>query len=112
MPKSGSVKKAFKLLAVCQDPRVRKSILARAPDELIKKICNAAINVERGHIQIAPKNKKVLSKHRKDIAKLTSLRYSIGKKRKFLIQKGGIFPIIPILLSSALTALGSLLFKS
>ena len=111
MTKTNSIKKALKLLAVCQDPKVRKSILTRAPDELIKKICNALLNVERGNVELAPKNKKIVAKHRKTIAKLTSLKYTLDKKRKFLTQKGGIFPIIPILLSTALSALGSILFK-
>ena len=41
---------------------------------------------------------------------MTSSRYSFGQNRKFLNEKCGAFPIIPILLSTALTALGSALF--
>ena len=56
------------------------------------------------------RQKLAFKKHRKAISKLTSRSYSLGQKRKFLKQKGGTFPIIPILLSTALTALGSQLF--
>ena len=110
MAKSSVMKRAYKLLAVCKDPRVRSAILQRAPETLVKTICNAVLNVERGDIALNKRQKQAFKKHRKAISKLNSRRYSLGQKRKFLNQKGGAFPIIPILLSTALTALGSALF--
>ena len=104
------IKRAFKFLSDCQDPRVRSTILARAPDKLIKTICNAVLNVERGDIVLSKKQKQLFKKNRKHIAKLTSRDYSLGQKRNFLKQKGGAFPLIPILLSTALSTLGSALF--
>ena len=97
-------------MAECKDPCVRSAILNGAPDKLVKTICNAVLNVERGDIDLNKRQKQVFKKHRKAIAKLTSRSYSLGQKRKFLKQKGGAFPLIPILLSTALTALGSALF--
>ena len=110
MAKSNVLKRAYKLLAECKDPRVRSAILNGARDKLVKTICNAVLNVERGDIALNKRQKQVFKKHRKAISKLTSRRYSLGQKRKFLKLKGGAFPIIPILLSTALTALGSALF--
>ena len=111
MAKSKVVKRAYKLLAECKAPRVRSAILQRAPEKLVKTICNAVLNVERGDIALNKRQKQAFKKHRKAISKLTtSRRYSLGQKRKFLNQKGGAFPIIPILLSTALTAHGSALF--
>ena len=110
MAKSKVVKRAYKLLAECKDPRVRSAILNGAPEKLVKTICNAVLNVERGDIALNKRQKQAFKKHRKAISKLTSRSYSLGQKRKFLKQKGGAFPIIPILLSTALTALGSALF--
>ena len=110
MAKSKVVKRAYKLLAECKDPRVRSAILQRAPEKLVKTICNAVLNIERGDIALNKRQKQAFKKHRKAISKLTSRRYSLGQKRKILNQKGGAFPIIPILLSTALTALGSALF--
>ena len=98
------------LLAECKYPRVRSAILNGAPDKLFKTICNAVLNVERGDIALTKKEKQAFRKHRKAISKLTSRSYSLGQKRKFLKQKGVAFLIIPILLSTALTALGSALF--
>ena len=110
MAKSKVVKRAYKLLAECKDPRVRSAILNGAPEKLVKTICNAVLNVEQGDIALNKRQKQAFKKHRKAISKLTSRSYSLGQKRKFLKQKGGAFPIIPILLSTALTALGSALF--
>ena len=110
MAKSKVVKRAYKLLAECKDPRVRSAILNGALQKLVKSICNAVLNVERGDIALNKREKQAFKKHRKAISKLTSRSYSLGQKRKFLKQKGGAFRIIAILLSTALTALGSILF--
>jgi len=110
MGKPSAIKSAVKLLAVCKDPEVRSKILSRAPDKLVKCICNAALNVERGDIKLTPAQKKAFSKHRVQIAKLTNLKYSIPAKRKILLQKGGLFPLIPLLLSAA-SVIGPEIFK-
>ena len=111
MGKPSAIKSAVKLLAVCKDPEVRSKILSRAPDKLVKCISNAALNVERGDIILTPAQKKAFSKHRVQIAKLTSLKYSIPNKRKILLQRGGFFPLIPLLLSTVLPSIGSALFN-
>ena len=111
MAKSPAIKRAFKFLAVCRDPSVRRAILAHSPDALIKAICNAALNVERGEVVLTKKQKAALGKYRTQISKLTTRDFPIPKKRKILNQKGGVFPIIPILLSTALSTLGPLLFE-
>ena len=110
MGKPSAIKSAVKLLAVCKDPEVRSKILSRAPNKLVKCICNAALNVERGDIILTPAQKKAFAKHRVQIAKLTNLKYSIPAKRKILLQKGGLFPLIPLLLSAA-SAIGPEIFK-
>ena len=110
MAKSKVVKRAFKLLAECKDPRVLSAILNGAPDKLVKSNWTALLNVERGDIALNKRKMQAFQNHRKTISKLTSRSYSLGQKRKFLKQKGGAFPIIPILQSTALTALGSALF--
>ena len=110
MAKSKVVKRPYKLLAECKDPRVRSAILDGAPDKLGKTICNTVINVERGDIALNKRQKQAIKKQRKAISKLTSRSYSLVQKRKFLTQKGGAFPFMAILLSTALTALGSALF--
>ena len=111
MGKPSAIKRAVKLLAMCKDPQVLAKILSRAPDRLVKTICNAALNVERGEVVLTKKQKAALCKYRTQISKLTTRGFPIPKKRKILNQKGGVFPIIPILLSTALSTLGPLLFE-
>ena len=110
MAKSKVVKRAYKLLAECKDPSVRSAILNGASDKLVKTTCNEVLNIERWDIALNKRQKQVFKKHRKTISKLTSRSNSLGQKRKFVKQKGGAFTIIPILLSTALTAFGSALF--
>ena len=59
-----------------------------------------------------PKNsqKPAFKKHRKGFGKLTSLSYLFGLKGPFLNQKSAPLPIIAVLLSTSLTAVGSSLF--
>ena len=110
MAKGKIVKRAFKLLAECKDPRVQSALLNWATDKLVKTICNAVLNVERGDIALNKRQKQAFKKHRKDISNVTSRSYSVGQKNKCLKGKGGAFHLIQILLSTALTALGSALF--
>ena len=60
MAKSKVVKRAYKLLAECKDPRVRNAILQRAPERSVKTICNAVLNVERGDIALNKDRSKCL----------------------------------------------------
>ena len=107
-----STKRAAKFLAICKDHRINRTILQRSPDRLIKNICNAALNVERGEIPLTNKQKRILAKYRRPISKLTSKNYSIGAKRRTLVQKGGFLPaVLPIILSTVLGALGSAIFQ-
>ena len=41
-------KRTVKFLSVCRDPKVVSSVLRSSPDSVIKTICNAALNVQRG----------------------------------------------------------------
>ena len=60
MAKSEVVKRAYKLLAEWKDPRVRSAILKGAPEKLVKTICNAVLNVERGDIALNKRQKHPL----------------------------------------------------
>ena len=111
MAMSKAIQRAFKFFADCQEPRGRSRILSTAPDKIVKTICNAALNIERGDLLLKKKQKAAFKKHRKHIAKLTSKRFTIAQKRRFLAQKCGAFPIIPIVLSTALSAVVSALFN-
>jgi hypothetical protein len=104
-----AVKNTVKYIGVCGEPSAYRSVLRAAPDAVVKTICNAALNVERGGIQLSPSHKALFRQHRQQIAKLTSKRVGLPTKRKILEQRGGAF-WIPALIGAALGGLGSTLF--
>jgi phosphohistidine swiveling domain-containing protein len=89
---------------------VYRGVLKSAPDGVIKSICNAAFNVERGDVRLTPAQRHLFSLHRKKIARLTSNEGSIASKRAVIARQKGGFPFIPSLIGTALGALGGKLF--
>jgi hypothetical protein len=112
-PSAASVgKHTIKYLETCTDPHAYTAMARAAPDDTIRAICNAALNVERGDIHLAPDQKVLFHTHRGEIATLTSPRVSLARKRKVIQnQKGGFF-FIPALIGAALGTVGSKLIGS
>jgi putative ubiquitin-RnfH superfamily antitoxin RatB of RatAB toxin-antitoxin module len=104
------VRQTIKYLAQCPDKNIRRLIVKKASSPVIKEICNAALNATRGDVQLSKAQKGIFSKNRKIFQKLTSHKVSIPAKRKVLVQRGGL-AILPIILSTVLGSLGSLLFS-
>jgi hypothetical protein len=104
------VKRTLKYLTVCKDPRAYHRVLKGSTDDVIKTICNAALNVEQGDLHLTPSLQKLFSSHRKAIAKLTCPGGNIKNKRAIIESQKGGFPFIPILIGTALGALGGKLF--
>ena len=103
-------KRTIKFLAVSKDPKINTDIIKRDPKVVIKTICNAAENIIRGNINLTPEQKRVFNEHKRLILELRTRKVPIDKKRDLIIQDGGAF-WIPLLVSAALSTLGSLLFK-
>jgi len=104
------VKTYIKFLAICRDTNNRKDIVNKAPNEVIKAISNAALNVARGDVHLSPAQRALLNRYKSDFVPLIEKKTSLTKKRRALSQKGGL-AILPVILSSVLSALGSALFK-
>jgi hypothetical protein len=105
------IKRYIKLLALLKDSNQQRVLLNRAPDSVIKAICDAALNVlQSDSVQIKPKTKRTFVKHRLLFSKLVNKQIPIVNKRKALTQKGGL-AILPVILSTVLGSLGSLFFK-
>ena len=103
-------KRTVKYLSVCRNPQAYKTVINSSPDSVVKSICNAALNVQRGdRVSLNSKQKALFRKHNTDIAKLASKAVPLKRKRKILTQRGGAF-FIPALIGAALSGLGSLLF--
>jgi hypothetical protein len=103
------LKHNIKWLADGQDPNIVKKYMNHAPPSVIKGVVNAALNIQKGKgIDLSPKQKKLFSKHRKQFEYLTNRQICL-KKKKRLLQKGGLFPfaLIAPILSTALSLVGS-----
>ena len=110
--KNRNTKRTIKFLSVCRDPKVVNQILRKADKSLVKGICNAAYNVSRGDIPLTRQRKRHFARYRQVFNKLTSSKIGLHQKRKSIQRGGGLVStIVPILLSTVLTALGSRLFR-
>jgi len=101
-------------LADGQDENIVKHYLSQAaPDEVIKSITNAALNLKHGPVRISPQRKRLFHRYNKTIEKLIEAQKPLSDKRRLLVrraQKGGFLPLLPIIapiLASALGALGA-----
>ena len=106
------IKEAYlKFLRCVNNEDTRAEAIRTAPDDVIKAICNAAYNTQYNRrVRVKPKDQKILKEHLREISILTSKRPSLKKKRQ-LLQTGGVLPFIPVLLGSALATLGAHLFS-
>ena len=98
------LKRCLKYLSVCRNPHTIKEILRHSKDNVIKGICNCALNAERGDVTFSKSQKQKLAKHRAASHHLT-LRTVPLKTKRTLIQKGGA-AWLPILLSTVLSTIG------
>ena len=113
---SKATKRTGKYLATTRNPRIQQLILRSTPPTVIKSICNAALNAQRGEIKLSSSQKRILAKHRSLIDALVDEEIPIESKRANLVrsstagnkQEGkGIGALIPILLSTVLSTIGS-----
>ncbi len=71
-------------------PKLRQAILKNLGTDTIRCICECAHNVLNGNLRLSPKQRKDLLKYRKPLRELASKRGSLTRKKKVLIQKGGL----------------------
>ena len=101
------VKRTIKFIPVAPNIKIVRSILQKAPVEVIIAICNAALNARQGDVVLSSKLRRLFRQYNKQFDRLTDRRYPIERKRSLCIQKGGILPIIPALIGTVISALGS-----
>ena len=101
------VKRIIKFIPVFPDIKTLRIILKKAPAEVIIAICNAAINARQGDVVLSKKLKHLFRRYNRQFDRLTDPQYPIEKKRTLCIQRGGILPIIPALIGTVISTLGS-----
>jgi hypothetical protein len=106
--KKNLAKRTIKFLSICRDKSLIRTILKQSPNSVIKAICNAALNAERGDVHLSRKQKHYLAQYRKQIRKLTSRDVPLAQKRKAIqIGGAGFLAAIPLILSTVLSSIGS-----
>lgn len=111
--KSQHTIRTIKFLSCCKDPTIIKQLLHRANKQVVKGICNAAYNITEGDLPLSQKQKRLFRKGRPVFQFLTSKKQSLSGKQK-RIQRGGspiLAALIPVILSTVLSTVGSALFK-
>ena len=110
-----ATKRTVKYLAVCHNSRIQREVLRAAPDGVYKSICNALFNIaENPDINIPKQHRTNLRKHQTLIKKLIAPKLPLPHKRKIIQRGGGVFlaALLPVVLSTALSYLGSAFIKS
>lgn len=92
------------------NPKIRNAIINHAHPEVIKTLCEIAINTLNGNNPITRGTKTRLACHKKSLRKLSNIKLSIPTKRRVLIQSGG--GLIPILIGSVLSGILGRILKA
>ena len=108
-PHRKHIKRYLKFLAINKQRPLLNEAFTHAPSDVLRAISNACLNVASGQVKVCPAHKRVFGKYRNQIGLLSTKGPSLKRRREVLVQEGG-FAFIPLLLSLALSALGSSLF--
>ena len=74
-------------------PSVTKLVLKNASPDLIKSLSEICLNVLKGNVPLTAAQKSKLSRFKHDLRKLAQKNISL-KKKKTILQKGGLFPLL------------------
>lgn len=72
---------------------VRKNIIEKGSAELIRCVCDCALNILSGRVTLSKHHKHKLKKHKAVLRQLVDKKISLEKKRK-ITQKGGFLPAL------------------
>ena len=100
------IKRTIKFLSIAPDTEVVRKLIQKAPDCVIYAICNAALNAREGDVRIPPHLKHIFAKSHRHIHCLTDRRCPLVEKRRLLVQRGGVLPIIAPLIATVLGSIG------
>ena len=108
---SKCLKHTIKFLSHCKDPKLSRYIISTSRGNLVKAIPNSAYNTLHGDVKLSRTQKRKLVEARQIINFIVDKEKPIDQKRRVLSQEGGL-SILPIILSTVLTSLGSALFEN
>lgn len=80
--------------------KLKNKVLKHCSNDCILKICEIAYNLLKGNVPLKSSQKKKLAPQKHILRRLVQPQ-SVQKRRRTLLlnQKGGVFPVIPLILS-------------
>ncbi len=108
-PTAKAVKRHLKHLSDLKNPAAIGSSIKLAPEPVIRRICEAALNVLKGDLTLTPYQRRTFKRHRSLINALVNKSKPINAKRTLLVQRGGSI-LLGVLLPLVLSTLGSIIF--
>ena len=99
-------KRTLKFISIAPDPKIVRAIILKSPDSVIRAISNAALNARQGEVVIPQHLKKVFKSHHRTFDTLIDRRSSLAEKRRVLVRRGGVLPIIAPLIATVLGSIG------
>ena len=100
------VKRHIKFLSIAPDTEVERIALQKAPDGVSCAICNAALNAREGDVRIPLHLKHIFAKYHRHIHRMTDRSCPLVEKRRLLVQRGGLLPIIAPLIATVHGSIG------
>ena len=98
-------KQLSKLLLISNvPPHIRKRAISKFDAKILHAISEIALNLLQGVIKLTPKQYKALKRYRKQLRVLASRQMPLDKKKKTLVQQGGL-AFLPMLLMSVISDL-------
>jgi len=81
------------------NPAIRNFMLKNSSNSFTKCLCEICLNILKGSIPLSAVQKKHLKRYRSTLHLLANKKQSLLRKKREIIQKGGILPLIltPIL---------------
>jgi len=106
--KYSRLKRNFLLLKTLKkaSPNLRKHILKKCNDDLIKCLCDICYNICAGNCKLSPNQHRALIRHKNPIRDLANKKKSLKSKRRSMIQRGG---FLPALLIPAISIISSII---
>lgn len=104
---STCTEQTLELLKLISKSKNSKKIIQKAPNSVIKSLCECVLNVLHGNVPLTKKQLEHLSKHKRCLRKLSVRNIPLYEKRRILVQKGDGF--LSVLLPAAVSIISSLI---
>lgn len=75
-------------------PEQRKALLKKADTQLVRYICECALNVLQGNVPLEKAHKTRLRKHVRVLRRLVKPTGGFSTKKKIIVQQGGFLPAL------------------